>query len=141
MRKGPCILSTAAFVAFLVFGGVAVARHMGDGAFMFHKFHGFHHHQRAQFFQGERPVVPYYPAQPYYPPVYAAPPFYSVEPDYGNPQQGFVPAPYSPYGRHTVANYCVTQVGQCALPGPQFAGRHCTCYFPDYGKVSGESVP
>ncbi|MBV1701743.1 MAG: hypothetical protein KGQ46_07995 [Hyphomicrobiales bacterium] len=141
MRNSSSILSTAVFVVLLAFGGAAMARPVGDGAAIFHKFHGFRHHHQAQFFQGERPVVPYYPPQPYYPPVYSAPPVYSVEPDYGYPAEGFVPPPYSPYGRHTMANYCVTQVGHCTLPGPEFAGRHCTCYFPGYGKMSGQSVP
>ncbi len=103
----------------------------------------FHHHHRPpQTYYQQAPV--YNPApQVYYqsaPPVYyePAPPVYYQAPPPVYYQQ---PAPYSAYGKHTPAHECRTQAGECQLPGPEFAGHGCKCFFQGYGNVSGVATP
>ncbi len=109
-----------------------------DGGLLHRWFH-HHHHPAPRYL----PAPGYYQPPPNYyqpPPVYYPPPppvYYQSPPPVYYQQ----PAPYSPYGKHTPAHECSTQAGECQLPGPEFAGRGCKCFFPGYGNIRGIATP
>lgn len=117
--------------------GGAKADEDGGSGVLHRWFH--HHHPGPRYLPAPgyyQPPVTYYQAPPtvYYqppPPVYEQPP----------PTYYVQPAPYSPYGKHTPAHECRTQAGECQLPGPEFAGRGCKCFFQGYGNIRGIATP
>lgn len=72
------------------------------------------------------------------PPAYEPPPYYEPQPRYAEPP------PYRPrtrYSRYTRAETCQTDAGDCELPAPAYVNKSCRCFFPEYGRVRGVTVP